>query len=130
MTITTPRPRPLPPVKPALHIQIALSFRPLLRTERYPEGSTFPGVRAIQEELGVSPSTAYNALRYLAELGDVEIRPAKTSVVLADPGFTEPDGLELALAALDSDLTRSIAQQQQIRNSIRRLRVALRERNI
>jgi hypothetical protein len=71
----------------------AEKFRPLLRTETFPVGSWFGAVPEIQRRCNVTRGVAYDAARYLEQIGEIKMEQlggkAPGSLVLPAPDNTD-----------------------------------------
>ncbi|MBB6372802.1 DNA-binding GntR family transcriptional regulator [Pseudonocardia eucalypti] len=103
----------------AKHTDIAEQLRTRLRTDEFPVGSTFPAVALITSEYGVSPTTAYRALKHLESLGEVRVGHGTATVVLSEPAPRDPDPHAL-LAEAREHLNRATALLDELADTLTR----------
>ena len=70
-------------VVPAQYLQIALDLATRIAQGELPEGSRIYGRSVMASEYGVSPETIRKALRLLADMKVVEVKPQSGAVVLS-----------------------------------------------
>ncbi|MEI3363943.1 MAG: GntR family transcriptional regulator [Oscillospiraceae bacterium] len=70
-------------VVPAQYLQIALDLAPRIAKGELPEGSRIYGRSVMASEYNVSPETIRRALRLLADMKVVEVKPQSGAVVLS-----------------------------------------------
>lgn len=69
----------------ALYIDIAEQFRARLRTEEFPVGAKVSVMRTMQDDYGVSATTAHRALKHLEALGELRIVQGTETEVMPQP---------------------------------------------
>jgi len=89
------------PIIPAQYLQIALDLAKRIASGDLPEGKRIYGRSVMASEYGVSPETIRRALRLLADMKVVDIKPQSGAVVLSADnarryieGFTEDTSMQ------------------------------------
>ena len=75
-------------VVPSQYLQIALDLATRIAQGELTEGSRIYGRSVLASEYGVSPETIRKALRLLADMKVVDVKPQSGAVVLSAPAGT------------------------------------------
>ena len=103
-------------LQPAQYLQIALDIATRIANGQLPEGSRIYGRSVMSSEYNVSPETIRRALRLLADMKVVEVKPQSGAVVLsADSArrYIERFGASVNTQALQARIQQLLAQNAQ-----------------
>ena len=89
--------------------QLVLAVRRAILTGFLRDGQEFPSVRAISQELQLSPTTVHKAIGQLRESGLLASRPGVGMVVRTDSMPNNADRLLLLKPALDALVREAVA---------------------
>lgn len=103
------------PYKRPAYVEAAETFRQLLGNDSYPVGYQFAGVNEIMKVCGVTQGTAYKAMHYLVERGELAAthgigvtvleEPAESPRRLVTDALKQLDDLRSVLVRLADELT-------------------------
>ena len=113
-------------VVPSQYLQIALDLATRIAQGELTEGSRIYGRSVLASEYGVSPETIRKALRLLADMKVVEVKPQSGAVVLsADSArrYIERFGASVNTQALQARIQQLLAQKLTVQNLIGRFEI-------